>query len=102
MSEIMFRREQQQEIRRLRDELKKYQWISVKDELPKIDNVSHTSDTVIVYDKSSTTMSFARCVENFFGHCGFDIENIMEFDFVVTHWMPLPELPKENEDATNT
>ena len=59
------------------------EWISVKDRLPE------GANTVLAVDSDGTTAS-AYYVGNW--HSGGDLE---EDD--ITHWMPLPEPPKEVE-----
>ena len=78
------------EIQRLENELKKYDWVSVKDRLPE------DGQEVFAYcsEADSFEMLVLRCLsENMWINRALDIyEN-------VTHWMPLPEPPKENEDV---
>ena len=78
------------EIQRLENELKKYDWVSVKDRLPE------DGQEVFAYcsEADSFEMLVLRCLsENMWINRALDIyEN-------VTHWMPLPLPPKENEDV---
>ena len=83
---------------KLLGELANYKWISVKDRMPEIDNKSHISDTVICYSSELNRLYFSRVEENAFGQCGFEVEKYGVVN--ITHWMPLPEPPKENEDDT--
>ena len=65
------------------------EWISVKDRLPEKD------DTYLVYivannvpkDKGITTLRYTNLSKRFI------YEDV--YLFTVTHWMPLPEPPKE-------
>lgn len=71
------------EIQRLENELKKYDWISVKDKLPEPNTVvlAHYDDGIIC------TVAFLD------KHLKF-----MSSD-TVTHWMPLPQKPESEDDA---
>lgn len=89
MSDAMFRRMQAEQIQRLQNELKKYQWISVKDRLPE------TSGRYLVHVKN---IAGYKPLKN----CEFIAEYFwVDWIFTgwennrVTHWMPLPEPPKE-------
>ena len=72
-------------------------WISVKDRLPEIDKEHHCSKDVIVLFNDGG-MGFSALEENIFGQTWFECERMMpdgESYYTVTHWMPLPEPPKE-------
>lgn len=72
------------------------EWISVEDRLPEIKE-GHCSDTVLVYLEGGG-MAFTDLEETFFGDFVFGIEKMDpngEYGPEVTHWMPLPEPPKE-------
>nr|DAG63691.1 MAG TPA: Protein of unknown function (DUF551) [Caudoviricetes sp.] len=58
-------------------------WISVKDELPAI------GEPVLVFDDASDMMF------GFMSSDGYWLETGSELPCNVTHWMPLPEPPKE-------
>lgn len=72
-------------------------WISVKDRLPEIKK-HHESDIVICYTEEGT-YAFSSLLENMFGQTVFDCEREdpsgVRWTEQVTHWMPLPEPPKE-------
>ena len=76
-------REQEADIEEL---LKEREWISVKDRLPEIPSNSYTSETVVCLSENGS-LYFSRLEANGFGQVGF-----------ITHWMPLPDPPKENEE----
>ena len=59
------------------------EWISVKDRLPE------KCQCVITYRKCSDDAAYMDC-ESYYGEWAFDPP------FKVTHWMPLPEKPKED------
>ena len=71
------------EVQRLRNELEKYQWISVKDRLPDeyIDVLTYGARP------SYDVVYINRLID----------KNEWLYDGV-THWMPLPEPPKEDEE----
>ena len=58
-------------------------WISVKDELPAI------GEPVLIFDDASDMMF------GFMSSDGYWLETGSELPCNVTHWMPLPEPPKE-------
>ncbi len=60
-------------------------WISVKDKLPE------DSSDILVYNKTSLIElgSYSVSFKSFF-------VNNLYVDYI-THWMPLPEKPKDNE-----
>lgn len=57
-------------------------WISVKDKLPE------TDDLVLTFSTEITGHKYRLIVPNM---------NISTFPTSVTHWMPLPESPKSEE-----
>lgn len=67
-------------------------WISVNDKLPEHQTDNYSYD-VIVYD------SYSRGVARAFYN--FDLSewkyhyNVTDDTFITTHWMPLPEPPKQ-------
>ena len=63
------------------------QWVSVKDRLPK--NTGR-------YLTANISADDERCVFDLWFDCGewYIDENDDEFIYKVTHWMPLPQLPK--------
>lgn len=78
-------------------------WRSAADELPEIKE-GHCSNPVLVYLEDGG-MAFSELQETFFGDCVFEIEKMTpdgEYGPEVTHWMPIPELPKEDDDETDT
>ena len=75
-------------------------WISVKDRLPK-----SMINKVLVWLKHEDLNSYIGYghYEKFHGEeMWYDLEHNERFDkrgYIVTHWMPLPEPPKEEKDA---
>ena len=72
------------EIQRLENELKKYDWVSVKDRLPNED------EAVMVYNAKLDSM-YVDC-PLYLG------EPKLHFDAGVTHWMPLPQPPTNKNE----
>ena len=62
------------------------EWISVKDDLPQED-----FEVLVSVDDDVFTDTFRRGSSD--GHYWFDSE--APFFDIITHWMPLPEPPKE-------
>lgn len=63
------------------------EWISVKKRVPKLDDVYRMSELVLVTDGENIRIGYYAKLE----WKEFPINRIMD----VTHWMPLPEPPKE-------
>ena len=84
-------------------------WISVKDRLPTYAEVK--DDRVLVLTESGDIFSigFDECIEgeSIFGEWRQNFDPVTlgatDSDWIscdgVTHWMPLPEKPKEDDDA---
>lgn len=71
-------------------------WISVKDRLPKLKDGK--SEQILVYGKSEDDeyiITKAIFYSNEFDEC-WESGDLREGHLDVTHWMPLPEPPKEN------
>jgi len=67
-------------------------WISVKDRLPEIGD-----DSPLVYPrKYHTTATYNHCGD-LNGKWTVDDANGYEYEVDVTHWMPLPEPPTEED-----
>lgn len=64
---------------------RKPEWISVEDRLPEVDETGYTYVLVCMDDEFITTADFTT--DESFG--------LWEDSGEVTHWMPLPEPPKE-------
>ena len=77
-------------------EVAKPRWIPVRERLPEIDEKHHCSKDVLVY-LDVGYMAFSALEENIFGQIWFECErhSDVEEEMKVTHWMPLPEPPKE-------
>lgn len=74
------------------DEVHKRQWISVKDRLPEI------CQDVLVYCKNTQRVTIGRFA-HWYDNDGWDIVGTKgRFNDIVTHWMPMPEPPKEGEE----
>lgn len=70
-------------------------WISVKDKLPQ--KGENGFPTVIVYTKvGEVAVGFLDCRSHEWWVL-HDYDACAEFSSDVTHWMPLPEPPKEEE-----
>lgn len=73
-------------------------WISVKDKLPR-----HNQLVLIAFDAGKTSVKGEKVI---MGYMGRDADEWFEIYTpfnachwnTVTHWMPLPEPPKESED----
>ena len=63
-------------------------WISVTDNLPKI------NDVVLVYDKDIEDVATGYISEFIGDRCVWIIDYGQSISDEVTHWMPLPQLPK--------
>ena len=83
-------------------------WISVKDKLPTYAELRGDHVLVLFEDGTICSTGFDECIEDesIFGEWrqNFDMETLgatdsdwMPFEGV-THWMPLPEPPKEDDD----
>lgn len=73
------------EIQRLENELKKHEWISVNDRLP-----DPLEDVLVIDSNGNIFISWVKE----FGNGRFAYENRGDITHI-THWMPLPEPPKE-------
>ena len=84
------------------------QWISVKDRLPEMDEHYQSKDVLVCIDYSpedpditeDTYVSIDHVAFNCFGQGEFSCERDDPQDgepspYFVTHWMPLPDPPKE-------
>lgn len=70
-------------------------WIKVKDKLPKNNEYVLACDVsdIFILKFHQTTDRRHKKREGYFGSSNFE-ENFGE----ITHWIPLPELPEEEED----
>ena len=68
------------------DSLSENEWISVKDSLPE-----EATDRVLVCDAFTKNQAVGFMSDGYI-NCWDDM-----FDDAITHWMPLPEPPKESE-----
>lgn len=59
-----------------------YQWIKITDHMPELDDDGHSEMVLTVGPKKLILQNFT-------------IEDEWQFPMEITHWMPLPELPKE-------
>ena len=74
------------------------EWISVKDRLPEIGHDKSYPDTSEHILMTNKKIIYYGVYEKFRGgHCFIDYDgNDLEDDGIkITHWMPLPEPPKE-------
>ena len=82
----------------LRDALAKVpKWISVEDRLP--ESHDEKADCYLVTDGEFIWMAYYACKEWQFAECT-DSPYVIDWTDI-THWMPLPELPEEDADATD-
>lgn len=89
MSDAMFRRMQQTRIHNLEQELRKYEWISVKDRLPEMGmDVLVTDGLHTMVTWCENTNDGVKWVDNYYTYVNVRFKE-------VTHWMPLPESPKK-------
>lgn len=73
-------------------EQEQHQWISVEDRLP------GCGERVLATDGSFVGEAYRTSAKSWYRHTSFPWRDL--FHTVVTHWMPLPELPKEgNREA---
>ncbi len=66
------------------------EWISVEDRLPDVPKDDYMSDYVLTYDKKAGIWVAFFCSSGYW--C--EARECVSFENV-THWMPLPEPPKE-------
>lgn len=59
-------------------------WIKVTDRMPELDDDGHSEMVLVVGPKKIILQNFT-------------IEDEWQLPMKVTHWMPLPELPEEEE-----
>jgi len=69
------------------------EWISVKDRLPEVDIIC------VVWNKSRPFQYYISCYSSFFKEFEVYMIGMSRLNdpiaFNATHWMPLPELPKD-------
>lgn len=78
---------------RNRLEAKKPRWISVEERLPEDD-----TGVLIAYKDIFGEPAIGQAIIRSFGWCWFEgcvEDSVVEVRVEITHWMPLPELPKE-------
>ena len=72
------------------DLLEQGKWISVKERLPR------DGETVLVFDQIEQISTMTYCIDGMYGKSWEDdYEQAINLDWI-THWMPLPEVPKED------
>ena len=86
VSEVLERKIDGKTLKQWLEEIKKYRWISVKDRLPERNGVYLAYDgeyiSTVEYEKGRHDSEWTDDYEGY-------------LDLLVTHWMPLPEPPKE-------
>lgn len=77
----------------VREALERTRWIPCSERMPK------NNTTVLVYRPSMVKKVMVSYFYNFFCYGRFDVHG----EEVITHWMPLPELPEEggNKNAAD-
>ena len=78
------------------DENPKSQWISVEERLPETTDEFGRSEDVLILDENGWRTVAMYCMpENKWYLSIGAIQGECEYPFEITHWMPIPELPKE-------
>lgn len=69
------------------------EWISILDQKPPLHKL------IVIYDsnKEEGNRCFVAVTFEYFGGFKYQINGAMASVREITHWMPLPELPKEKE-----
>lgn len=71
-------------------------WISVEDKLPETTDEFGRSEDVLILDENEWRTVAMYCIpENKWYLSVGAIQGDCEYPFEITHWMPIPELPKE-------
>lgn len=91
------------------EQLKAREWISVEDRLPTYAELKDEYVLVLLDDGAICSTGFDECIEgeSIFGEWRQNFDPVTlgatDSDWMplegVTHWMPLPKLPKEAEDG---
>jgi hypothetical protein len=71
------------------------QWISVKDRLP--ENKDNYVYIVTIYSHYKNNIFVEPLKYIYDQWCNMHDEELLDGEYEVTHWMPLPSPPKENE-----
>ena len=72
-------------------------WISVKERLPEATDKFGRSEDVLILDENGWMTVAMYCIpENKWYLSVGAIQGDCEYPFEITHWMPIPELPKED------
>jgi hypothetical protein len=89
----MIRTDNSKVIELLQSQLEERQWISVKDRLP----FYNKWVIAIIYEDNQFYVPFScQYVEGKFQNDDDERLGILDYTYKVTHWMPLPESPKQS------
>lgn len=88
-------------------ERKRGEWVSVEERLPDIELVEAKANDLEYFPCLAVIKSTVSVLRRYVGKLWYGEEGFIDQDFcpmddVVTHWMPLPELPNCGADMRNT
>ncbi len=80
------------------DELRKQQWISVKDRLPEQELQQAINENRACFDIEVIVMIAGALYPTVLFYNGVEFTDGQDNIYAVTHWQPMPEPPKEREE----